>query len=154
MGNPADPDDPDYEDGASCSQCSAVIFNDNTPKYVQAKFEGGIPCPAVPPITIPDSIILRQGVATPCDYTVSFRVVGILWVCTYWCYSANPAQRSNLELTREGAIVFLSTVTTICETNFQNQNDCTPPQIYKEGTGAITWGPEIDETAYDAQNPL
>lgn len=152
MGTIGDPYNPDFEDGNACPDCSTVIFDGNTPKYVQANFDGILVCPPLPPFDIETNFFLKQSVGGPCFWHVLARFNGILWECTYWCHSIFPAKRSVLELQRNGILVFYSESADSCITNFPNQNDCSHPEIGIEGTGGITWGPDINQTAYDAQN--
>lgn len=151
MGTPSDPTEPDYEDGGECAVCVDVIFNGHTPKYIRARFEGIIECPGVPPFDVMDELILKQTAENSCFYHVHGFVNGTRWDCDYHCHSVNPASRSLLTLQRDGVPVFSSRSTSSCMISFANQNTCVVPEIGREGTGAITWGPDIDEDAYDNQ---
>jgi len=151
MGTPSDPNQPDFETGNACAVCSAAIFLYNTPKYVRAKFIEIDLCPGIPPTDLITEYILRQDGANPCKWFVGFMRDGILWECWFYLDGLVPPLECSLAFYRNGAPPFYNANEIPCQIYFANMNDCDPPEIGRNGYGAITWGPEINENAYDAQ---
>lgn len=151
MGTPSDPTEPDYEDGDTCVLCEDEIFDGHTPKYVRAKCEGLDFCPGFPPIELVYTFYLRQKAINPCIWYVGYVKGGILWECSFYLATLTPPLKSSLGFYRNGSPYFYSDNEAECLIFFNNISDCGPFYICENGTGAIAWGPDINEDAYDAQ---
>ena len=153
MGNPADPTDPNYEDGSSCTECSESLFNDNTPKYVEVCFDGFEQCPGEPPYPQPWAFILRQIVGFPCEWTLLLNDGAHIWTCFWTVNGTVFGKKSQLVMDVDGIPYFDGWSTDSCIATFGNELVCGGPVGVHEGTGSVTWGPDINEAAYDAQFP-
>lgn len=153
MGTPSDPDEPDYGDGAECTECVDTIFNGHTPKYVKATFEGIETCPAKPPAAVDGSFILEQRAGFPCRWLLDITEEGTLKVITWRLNMGAGPNNSQLDYEIEAAPVFRGRSSGPCDKTFGSNLDCDDGWDTHKGTGSVTWGPNIDQDAYDAQFP-
>ncbi len=152
MGTPSDPTEPDYEDGNTCEACEASIFNDHTPKYVSAHFDGYDVCA---PFVLPDFSgpwILRQDADAACIWELIITLNGDDWDIRWEISTGDAGEESRLSVGLDAAEIWNGEDASKCVSSFSNEQTC-PGGFTGEGTGAIRWGPEIDEDAYDDQFP-
>ena len=151
MGTSADPTDPDYEEGDECEECAVDVFYDKTPLYLNCKLEGVTNCPGFPLPDLDQSFILKQNPAFACGYLASGHRDGFFWEISLGLDGAGPVIFSSITIWRDGTPVFHGTSGITCCLNYSNDYTCDGFQPWIEGTCAITFGPEIDEAAYDNQ---
>lgn len=151
MGTPADPDEPDYTKGDSCELCSDAIFNGHTPQYVQANIEGVEICP--PLEELPDGFggaILKQRAAAACHWSAEVPRNGDFHNYD-WIIKDIITGGSSFTYDITGGGMFGSIVAEPCIASFGNQLNCVSGDLTFGGTVGITWGPGINQEAYDAQ---
>ncbi len=130
------PDTPAYEPGDDCDACKSVIFNEITPKYVEAHVEDITVCPGFVAPTPNGVFLLTQTV--PCQWVGFFNG---------WAYRFQLSVfNTSFAILAGPSIVFTSTILIICQTSFTNQNGpCNLPfSVGTGGTVDVFWGPTID----------
>lgn len=124
-----------YEPGSSCIHCSSVIFDGNTPKYVEVLVAGVTACPAAGPLTPPDGVKLLTQIAV-CSWLLMDAGIAYQWTLT--------ATNSNFVIAAHPIIWFSHTIASICQSQFTNQLSCGPSNIFgTNGTSSLFWGPTI-----------
>lgn len=130
-----DPENPDYEPGIDCPTCKSVIFDEITPKYVEANVVGIVLCPGFV-VPTPNGVILLTQTG-PCQWVGGFNGWAYLYSLTFinstFAISAGPS------------ICFTHTIAVICQSAFTNQNAaCALPfSVGLGGTANVFWGPTI-----------
>lgn len=131
-----DPEFPDYEAGVDCGSCHASLFDNVTPKYVEANVAGGADCPGSP-FTFSDGVFLLTQSVNPC-----------LWIGTVAPWAVQWQLRvadSIFSISLPGAFWFFDQILSTCQTSFANSNVCGVGLAEGfGGTAEIFWGPTID----------
>lgn len=153
MGTPADPDEPIYEGGDSCSTCESSTFFGKTPKFVRATFEGITNCPGFPVPDADRSFVLMQDPLNACVFGVRARQGSLTWDVLLQLASFDPGPVSFLNLSGDGAPYFESKPDGHCQLSYTNEHTCGGGQPFVEGSGSITFGPDANQDTYDAQFP-
>ncbi len=131
-----DPEFPNYEAGVDCAVCKSVIFNEVTPKYIEANVQGVLPCPT-PPLVFTNGVYQLPQTA-PCLWNLILP--GLINVA----YQLNIGS-STFSVTAPPFIFFVEQIFVNCQTSFTNTAVCgVGGAIASGGTAEVFWGPTID----------
>lgn len=150
MGTPNTGGEPNFDDGELCEDCSDLVFYGRTPLYVKATFAGYEICPAYEIPDFPSERILKQDDDFPCVWLDLWNDVSGLWTIRYECNTGDEGEESRLLVTCQAFPLWNGKDPAPCALTFSNEQTC-PGGFTGEGTGAITFGPDINEEAYEAQ---
>lgn len=129
------PETPNYEPGNKCVYCWEILFNDITPKYVEADISGIEKCiPAFP--DPPNGTFLLEQQVNACQWRYAVGPIIMTWELR--------VDESRFIILAAGAIWFNSIVGDTCIDAFVNQNVCgVGPTLGENGYALCYWGPTI-----------
>ena len=125
----------DFPLGVACGTCTASIFPDGTPLYVEAHVTGIVACPLFPGAQMPNGVFLLTQTAACIWFFAS---------PTFFFTFALTAIDSQFTIGGAGLVFFSSGIAAICQTSFSNQANCAVPATAGSGGSAdVFWGPTI-----------